>query len=102
MEEYELGVTPTGKEFLPQLDFYYSFSILATSESEARSIAQENGMDETNRYSSDGEIPFWTDPVKTFCKRRRRRVRPPVDNSKGKVLSSSAFSYEDYYGIGVE
>lgn len=90
MEEYQLGVTPIGKEFLPQLDFKYSFSILATSESDARSIAQENGMDETNRYSSEGEIPFWTDPVKTFCKK--------VDNSKGKVLSSSSFCYEDYYG----
>tara|TARA_B110000977_G_scaffold85912_1_gene114491 strand:+ start:636 stop:908 length:273 start_codon:yes stop_codon:yes gene_type:complete len=48
--------------------------IRATSEEEAREIAQSNGLDECVTYSKvDGRfmhripIPFWTDPTKTSC-----------------------------------
>ena len=48
--------------------------IRATSEKEAREIAQSNGLDESVTYSKvDGRfmhripIPFWTDPTKTSC-----------------------------------
>jgi len=49
-------------------------TIRATSEKEAREIAQSNGLDECVTYSKvDGRfmhripIPFWTDPTKTSC-----------------------------------
>lgn len=48
--------------------------IRATSEGEAREIAQSNGLDECVTYSKvDGRfmhripIPFWTDSTKTSC-----------------------------------
>ena len=48
--------------------------IRATSEKEARTIAQSNGSDECFIYSKVDKrfihripIPFWTDPTKTSC-----------------------------------
>ena len=53
------------------VEFVVHMIILATCEKEARTLAQEAGLEEcfenTRGFRERRPIPFWTDPTKTSC-----------------------------------
>jgi hypothetical protein len=62
---YLLEMTKAGNKESPNYDVSYRFVVIATTEEEARKLAQSQGEDECDYGDYKRNKPFWTEPKYT-------------------------------------